>query len=213
MEESEIFRIFLKFGVLIENGHYVYKEWEHGDTYVNKDALFPHTGETALLCSALAERFINDDTNPIEAVIGPESGGAVVSQWVASYLRRRTNRDVLSLRADKAGDDFVIKRGYDKLIKKKFVLVVEDVVNKGSSVKKVIAKTRECGGIVIGVGALWNRGNVKIENVPNFLSLVNKELPKWDPKERPCPLCEQNIPINTDLGRGAEFLAQKQLQR
>ncbi len=107
-------------------------------------------------------------------------------------------------------DKFVIKRGYDKLITGKNVLVVEDVLTTGGSVRKVIEATRAIGGNVIGVGALWNRGGItsqNVANVPKLISLVNRKLDEWDEKD--CPLCKQGVPININVGKGREFLLRK----
>ena len=105
---------------------------------------------------------------------------------------------------------FVIKRGYDKLIKGKRVLVVEDILTTGGSVKKVIEATRAIGGEVVGLGVLCNRGGIMpqdVGNVPKLFSLVNIKLDAWS--EADCPLCAKGVPINTDVGKGREFLARK----
>jgi orotate phosphoribosyltransferase len=104
-------------------------------------------------------------------------------------------------------DDFVFRRGYDKLIPGKQVLVVEDVLTTGGTVKKVVGAVRELGGIVVGVGALVNRGGITakdVGDVPRLGALINITLDVWD--EKACPLCEQGVPINTDVGKGREFL-------
>jgi len=104
---------------------------------------------------------------------------------------------------------FVIKRGYDKLVNHKRVLVVEDVITTGGTVKKVVQAVRECRGEVIGVGAMCNRGQVSAENldVPALHSVVDVPLEAWPESE--CPLCAEGAPVNTDVGKGREFLARR----
>ena len=113
--------------------------------------------------------------------------------------------------ADKDGDNFVIKRGYDKLIAGKNILVVEDVLTTGGSVRKVIEAVRALGGNVIGLGVLCNRGGVTAQDVANALifALVNVKMDAWSPVD--CPLCAQGVPINTNVGKGREFLALKKV--
>jgi orotate phosphoribosyltransferase len=120
--------------------------------------------------------------------------------------------EVFGVYAEKSegGDAFVIKRGYDKLIAGKNVLVVEDILTTGGSAKKVVEVTRAIGGNVVGLGVLCNRGEITpqdVADVPKLTSLVNVKLDAWD--EATCPLCEQNVPVNTDVGKGREFLARK----
>ncbi|MBI1909156.1 MAG: phosphoribosyltransferase [Deltaproteobacteria bacterium] len=215
MTEQEVLRILAKSKAVITGSHIVYTSGKHGTAYVNKDAVYPHTQETSLLCQTIAKKFA---ASGVEVVIAPVVGGVILSQWVAHHLSELTGREVLGVYAEKmeggegSGESpFVIKRGYDKLIQGKKVLVVEDVLNTGGSVKKVVEATRAVGGDIIGVGALCNRGGVKpsdIGNVPELFTLVNLKLEAWD--EPFCPLCAQKVPINTDIGKGREFLARKQ---
>ncbi|MDD2758579.1 MAG: phosphoribosyltransferase family protein [Patescibacteria group bacterium] len=184
----------------------VYTSGKHGDAYVNKDAIYPYTADIFFLCYDLAGEFTNlTDNGPRpEVVIAPAIGGVILSQWTAHHL------GALALYAEKDGDLFVIKRGYDKLIKGKKVLVVEDVITTGGSVKKVVEAARACGGEVIGVGALCNRGKITAGDldVPQLVSLL--EIPLKAYEEADCPLCKAGVPINIDVGKGREYLQRKQ---
>ncbi|HBE90253.1 MAG: hypothetical protein A3E37_02320 [Candidatus Andersenbacteria bacterium RIFCSPHIGHO2_12_FULL_46_9] len=107
--------------------------------------------------------------------------------------------------------NFVIRRGYDKDCVGKNVLVVEDVLTTGGSAKKVINVTRQLGGKVVGLGVLCNRGSVTPADVADpqeLFALVNVKLDAWD--EATCPLCAKGVPINTDVGKGLEYLARQQ---
>jgi orotate phosphoribosyltransferase len=81
------------------------------------------------------------------------------------------------------------------------------VLTTGGSVKKVIEVVRSLGGRVVGLGALCNRGGITAEdvgNVPKLQALVSINLEAWEPND--CPLCKQNVAINTNVGKGREFL-------
>jgi len=209
MNEQEVMRILGKVGAVITDSHIVYTSGKHGTTYFNKDAIYPHTKETSNLCRAIAEHFANDG---VEVVIAPAIGGVILSQWTAHHLSKITGREVFGVYAEKAkGEDaFIIKRGYDKIVARKNVLVVEDVLTTGSSAKKVVEVTRALGGNIVGLGVLCNRGGITPEDVanpPKFFALVNVKLDAWDEAE--CPLCAQSVPINTDVGKGREYLVRK----
>lgn len=207
MNEQEVLEVLGKAGAVIVDSHIVYTSGKHGSAYVNKDAVYPRTDDTSRLCRAIAERFKKED---VEVVIAPAVGGVILSTWTAHHLSRFTGREVLSAYADKDGDGFTIKRGYDKLVAGRRILVVEDLLNTGGSVKKVIDVVKRVGGIVVGLGVLCNRGGVTPEDVggvPRLEALVNVKLDAWDATD--CPLCKQGVPINTDVGHGRSFLAQK----
>lgn len=186
-------------GAILRNTHVVYTSGKHGSAYVNKDAIYPHTELTNRLCLEIAKQY---ERSEIEVVVAPAIGAVILSQWIAYHLTELNDREVLSVYAEKSGDDFIIKRGYDKLIANRHCLIVEDVVNTGGSILKVIKKVRELGGNIIGAAALCNRGEVtatELDNVPRLYSLININLDAWDAKD--CPLCKQGIPLNTDVGK------------
>jgi orotate phosphoribosyltransferase len=206
MPEDEILDIFVQSGGF-RSGHFVYVSGLHGDTYINKNAVYPYTHEISRLCRAIAERFKG---RGIDVVVGPSTGGIILSQWVAYHLSEIEGREVFSVYADKSDDGFIIKRGYDELINGKKCLVVEDLVTTGGSLRKVVVETRRVGGDVLAAVALINRGRVTKEAVgdpPEFVALLDVQLEQWS--EADCELCKREIPVNTDVGHGKDFLEKK----
>lgn len=207
MNETEILSMLERLQAVITHNHVVYTSGKHGSAYVNKDALYPHTRETSQLCRVIAQQFSNDG---IDVVVAPVIGGVILSQWIAYHLCDITGRNVLGTYAEKEGDGFVIKRGYDKLIAGKKTLVVEDILTTGGSARKVIELVRQIGGDVAGLGALCNRGGITpadVANPPRLFSLLNVTLDAWDENE--CPMCAKGVPVNTDVGKGRQYLAGK----
>lgn len=178
MTEKEILSTLTKVGAFITDSHIVYTSGKHGSMYANKDAIYPHTSTISSLCKALAEAFSEDQ---VDVVVAPALGGIILSQWVAHHLSQINQREVLAVYAEKieGTKDFVIKRGYDKLLPGKNILILEDVLTTGGSVRKVVELVRGLEGDIIGVGALFNRGNISPEdlgNVPKLVALVNKKM-------------------------------------
>lgn len=218
MKEQFALETLGKVGAVITDSHIVYTSGKHGSAYVNKDAVYPHTFLTSALCCEIAEQFVDDGVN---VVIAPAIGGVILSQWVAYHITNYwtrvgvKNKEALGVYAEKTadGESFVIKRGYDKIVAGKNVLVVEDVLTTAGSVKKVIEAVRALGGNVVGLGVLCNRGGITLSdmaNLPKLFALVNVKLDAWD--EADCPLCKSGVPVNTDVGKGREYLARKREQ-
>ena len=187
-------------GAILTGRHVVDTSGKHGSAYVNKDAVYPHTARVAELGAMLA-----DAARPWrpEVVCGPALGGIVLSQWTAHAL------GVPSVFAEKAPDDseaMLLARGYDRLVGSRRVLVVEDILNTGVSVRQAIAAVRAAGGEVVGVAALCNRGGVTAAGlgVPALAALVEIDLEAWD--EAACPLCRDGVPVSTDVGKGRAWL-------
>lgn len=210
MDEAEVLQIIQNVGAF-RAGHFVFNSGLHADTYINKDAIYPHVGYVSQLCRFMAEKFRDDN---VEVVLGPANGAIILSTWTAHHLTEILGREVYGVYADKNSEGgFIIRRGYDKLIAGKRVLIVEDLTATGGSIKKVVEAARAAGADVVGAIAICNRGGVTKEAVgdpPRFEALVTLHLGQWP--EADCVLCERGIPVNTDVGHGREFLKKKEEQ-
>lgn len=185
----------------ISTGHFVYASGMHGDVYVNKATLYKNPTLLAELSDAIVHAFKDER---IEVIVGPAVGAAILSQTVGAAFHRAGMSDVEAIYADKDGDSFALKRGYDKAVEGKRVLMVEDIMNAGSSLKKAIDIVKNAGGNIVGAGVLCNRGEVTSSDlgIEKLFALVTMQgLAMYEKSE--CPLCKENVPINTNLGHGS----------
>lgn len=207
MSEQHILDLLAQVGAIVTDSHLVYTSGRHGSTYVNKDALYPHTAGISTVCERIAQEFAPAD---VEVVAGPTVGGVIMAQWTAHHLTARYGHEVLAVYAeeDGTGDERrrVFRRGYDSLVAGRRVLVVEDILTTGLSARLVVQAVAAAGGTVLGVGALCNRGDVQAADLgaPALFSLTNVPMQTWAADE--CPLCQAGVPVNTRLGKGAAFL-------
>ena len=202
----DILEILKHVGAILDHDHFVGTSGAHFDTYINKDALYPHIAEVSSVGNAFAEAHKH---LPIDIVAGPALGGIILSQWTAYHLSQLTGRKILSIYAEKKDDTLKLTRGYDKLVKEKNVLVVEDLTSTGGSLKQVIEAVQTCGGTVIAASVMVNKNpDLTSETfaVP-FTPLDEINVTLY--KENDCVLCKNNTPINTTIGHGNAFLASK----
>ena len=210
MNDPEIMQMFTDAGAIITESHFVYNSSRHSSVYINKDALYLHTGIISQLCQRMVQTYIPDE---IDVVVGPVLGGIVLSQWTTYALNtKRTAGETLAVYAEKEqGSDhaFAFYRGYDKHISGKNILIVEDILTTGGSVRRVVELVRKHGGNVVGVSALCNRGNAQPKDVGDvpINTLITLDLETY--AEENCPFCAQHVPINTDVGKGRMFLAKQ----
>lgn len=156
----------------------------------------------------MIEPFLDEN---IEAVVGPELGAVVLSSLGAYHLSQRTGKEVLSFIARRTASTAASSSstgGAAEFLTNRRVLVVEDILNTGGSDKEVVHAVREMGGLVVGVSAMVNRGGVTAADVGNphlLTSLLEVSLEQWS--EERLSMCKSNVPINTRVGKGADFLA------
>jgi len=216
IDERAALSIFKQLGALRENDHFVYASGYHGSTYVAKEMLYVYPEITWILCEEMKN--LCGKGWEIDCVVGPEKGGMILSQWVGYLLAQSTGRQVTSVFAHKlvppmGGNGFTFMQEYGNFIDGKNIFIVEDIINTGGTVKNIVSLVCDWGGIVKAVGALWNRGNMTLQDMrlaPKSFALVNKSFPRWSEAE--CPLCAAHFPINTQFGRGKEFLARQTVQ-
>ena len=206
MDKQEVMAILASVGAFITDSHIVYTSRRHGTAYVNKDALSPHTEKTARICRAMAERCVGMG---VEAVVSPALGGIILSQWIARHLSEMEEREVFGVYAEKDPErkgEFLFTRGYEKYVKGRRIVVAEDIVNSGASLRAAVRAARAAGGEVIAAVALLDRGGVSAGDlrVPSFRPLVSVAMESWSEEE--CPLCRKGVPVNTEVGKGREFL-------
>ncbi|MCK5466240.1 hypothetical protein KAI56_01945 [Candidatus Parcubacteria bacterium] len=201
---AEIGKIFADKKAILE-GHFVYSAGGHGDVYVDKSEITFWPYETGVLCEDIARQWHKEN---IEVVIGPAIGGIKLADRVAEWLAKFTGKVIPALYTEKDSDgNQVLKRGIDK-IRGKNTLIIEDIVNTGGSLKDTIRACSIFGAKIIGCHALVDRssGKVTAETLGVQIFLALKEMDVVNYNEDKCPLCEAEIPINTDRGHGAKYL-------
>ncbi len=192
----------------VVTGHFVYVSGKHAPMYVNKDYIYPHTAYISRIGEIIAQKYKN---SPIDIVVGPSIGGIILSQWTAHHLSIMKGKEVLSIYTEKQPDrDQIFTRGYGSYVRGRNILVVEDIVTTGGSVKKVINSVVNEGGRVVGACAIVNKDPVNINpsfiGAPfDYLTVVGMDVFN----EADCPLCKNGVPIDTTLGHGKKFLEKK----
>jgi orotate phosphoribosyltransferase len=218
---DKVLKLLEKAEAIFDNSHFVFTSGKHAPRYLNKMALFVHP----LLASAMGELFAEKykDSN-IDVIVAPALGGIVLAQWTAYHLSKSKKKEVLAVYTEKDKGTFssgaesnqIFTRGYDKYVKDKNVLIVEDIVTTGISVTKVVKAVKETGGKVVEVCAMANI-NSKPSSITDELIGAKfsylAELPVALYDEADCPLCKDNVPINTSLGHGKQFLEEKAKQK
>jgi orotate phosphoribosyltransferase len=207
--EAETRKMLVDCRALLANDHFVYISGDHGSGWVDKDTIFVDPKRVSRLAQLLAAKVRRFDT---EILCGPATGGLIVAQWTALALglpavfaEHAPSRTSKELRGE-----FGFHRGYDRLLAGKRVVVVDDVVNTGLSIRQTVAAVEAAGGNVVAAGALVHRGNVDATGlgVPEFVYLMEYDIPDWSAGE--CPLCKAGVPINTRFAHGQDYLEAKQ---
>ena len=188
MTEKEVEDLLIETSAIME-GHFLLTSGLHSPRYVEKFNVLQKPVYTEKLCRAMAEQF--KDAN-IETVVGPVTGGILLAHETGKALGTR------AIFTERENGKMTFRRGFT-LHEGERVLIVEDIVTTGGSIREVIDVVKEHGGIPVAVSMLVDRsgGKATFGDVPST-ALLHMDVQTYQPDD--CPLCKQGIPM-TKRGR------------
>ena len=180
MNAEEMFR---KSGAILD-GHFVLTSGRHSAVYWEKFKVMQYPQYVQQLCGMIADQYRKES---IELVAGPTTAGIILAFEVARQM------GVRAVYAEKAENKtFAFKRGA-AINPGDRVLVVDDVLTTGGSIREVIAAVKERKGNVIGVGVLVDRTEQNLDFGAPLFGCHHAEAVSYAPDN--CPLCAAKIPI------------------
>ena len=182
MTNNEIIEMLREAEVLLE-GHFLLTSGRHSDKYMQCAKIFQNSKYSVPLCGELVEKYKNDN---IEVVIGPAIGAIQMAYEVGKQL------GVKNIFAEREDGKMTLRRGFT-IEKGQRVLVVEDVVTTGGSVREVIELVEQCGGVVAGVGSIVDRTGGKIDFGVPYKSAFSMDITSYEADE--CPICKTGAPL------------------
>ena len=188
MTEKEVEDLLLETNAIME-GHFLLTSGLHSPRYVEKFNVLQHPKYTEKLCRAMAEKF--KDAN-IETVVGPVTGGILLAHETGKALGTR------AIFTERENGKMTFRRGFT-LHEGERVLIVEDIVTTGGSIREVIDVVKAHGGVPVAVSMLVDRsgGKATFGDVPST-ALLHMDVKTYKPDE--CPLCKAGVPM-TKRGR------------
>ncbi|MEO0098139.1 MAG: orotate phosphoribosyltransferase [candidate division WOR-3 bacterium] len=168
---------------VLERGHFLLTSGLHSEFYFEKAKILQHPNLVETFARRLKENFQKEE---ISLVVGPTTGGVVIAYEVARQLAARF------CYAERENSQRKIRKGF-KIKKGERVLVVDDVLTTGSSIKETINALKEYEVQIVGIGVFIDRSAGVNFPFPLF-ACYRKEIPNYEPNS--CPLCTRGIPLS-----------------
>ena len=186
--------ILRRTGAYRANDHFLLPSGHHAPEFIDKALVTTEPSFTEGLGAVIAKQFA---PWPVDLVLSTGLGALILAHCVARALPGRpllvyaTKGVTGPQRHVRLPDEFerVIGRGTK-------VLIVEDLITTGETLKLLIDLVERKGGSVIGIACLWQR-NSKVDLGQSVFSLVRRDFPTYDPES--CPLCRRGIPLNREF--------------
>jgi orotate phosphoribosyltransferase len=170
----------------LKEGHFVLSSGRHSDQYVEKFDLLRQPQATSEVCRLIADRFRDQE---IDVVVGPTTGGVILAFEVARQLGVAAAYAERSTRSETARE---FRRGTTFSTGMR-VLVVDDILTTGGSLRETLDALAEHAVEVAGVAVLVDRSGGHVELGTPYSALATIAIATWDASD--CPLCGRGEPV------------------
>jgi len=184
MQFMEVMDILNKTGAY-KQGHFKLSSGLHSPAYLQCALVLQDPVIAARVSGALAEKV--RELKP-DIVVGPAMGGIIFAYEMARHLNARS----IFTERDSSGE-MKLRRGF-KIFPGSRVMIAEDVLTTGKSIKEVISLLKEKEITPVGIVCLVDRSETAVDfNGIKLKRLIKLEIPVFH--ETKCPLCQEGIPI------------------
>jgi orotate phosphoribosyltransferase len=189
MNQEQLLALMEDLGAL-HKGHFQLSSGRHSHTYFQCARLLQFPELARELGAELATFFAD---TPHDVVVSPALGGILIGHEVARAVGRRF---LFTERKEAVMD---LRRGF-RLEPREKVIIVEDVVTRGTSLLEVARVVEAHGGVVVGLACLVDRTGGEVELPLPLHALARVAVETWEPSE--CPLCRAGQPVVKPGSRG-----------
>jgi len=187
--------ILKRTGAYHANDHILLPSGQHTTEYIEKTLVTTEPSFTEGLGAVIAKHFA---PWPIDVVVSTGPGALILSHCVARAHPSRPTVMYGTKGVSGGKRRVTLPVEFHRLIRQGTkVLVVEDLVSSGATVRLLTELVESLGGKIIGVGALWRRTKRSDVDGKSIFSLVSRDFPTYPPEA--CPLCKKGMPLNREF--------------
>jgi len=112
--------------------------------------------------------------------------------WEKFRIETARQLGVRGIFAEKEGSVRVFRRDFE-IAAGEHVLIVDDILTTGNSVRETVSAVNKLGGTIVGIGVLVDRSDRESAFDFPFFSCLRAPSVLYSPQE--CPLCAAHIPL------------------
>ncbi|TPK75081.1 orotate phosphoribosyltransferase [Mesorhizobium sp. B2-4-18] len=176
MNTDEVLDIFRGAGAVLE-GHFILTSGLRSPVFLQKARVFMHADKTERLCKALAKKIRAAVPGKIDYVVGPAIGGLIPAYETSRHLA------VPAIWVEREGGEFRLRRF--EIDRGARVVIVEDIVTTGLSIRETIDCLRDVGAEVVAAACIIDRSAGKTHVGVPLIALAEYEVPAYPPDRLP----------------------------
>lgn len=171
MTTDDVLDVFRESGALLE-GHFILSSGLRSPVFLQKARVFMHPARAEKLCRALADKIRAAGYGNVSQIVSPAVGGIIPGYETARHL------GVPAIFTERVNGVFELRRGFELKPAEK-VIVVEDIVSTGLSIRECIEAIRKTGAEVVAAACLIDRSAGEAEIGVPLVSLVEYKVPAY----------------------------------
>lgn len=176
MNTTEVLDIFRSAGAVLE-GHFILTSGLRSPIFLQKARVFMHADKTEALCRALAEKIRAQVPGQIDYVVGPAIGGLIPAYETSRHL------GVPAIWVEREAGTFKLRRF--EIEPGARVVIVEDIVTTGLSIRETIECLRGLGADVLAAACIIDRSAGKSDVGVKLVALAEYEVPAYPADQLP----------------------------
>ena len=176
MNTDEVLAIFREAGAVLE-GHFILTSGLRSPVFLQKARVFMHADKTEKLCKALAGRIRAEVPGPIDYVVGPAIGGLIPAYETSRHL------GAPAIWVERENGVFRLRRF--EIAKGARVVIVEDIVTTGLSIRETVETMRQLDAEVVAAACIIDRSAGKADVGVPLVALARYEVPSYEPDKLP----------------------------
>lgn len=176
MTLDEVLEIFRSAGAIL-HGHFILTSGLRSPVFLQKARVFMHADKTEALCKALAKLIGNNVSGKIDYVVGPAIGGLIPAYETSRHL------GVPAIWVERENGEFRLRRF--ELEKGARVVIVEDIVTTGLSIRETITCLEAIGAEVVAAACIIDRSAGKSDVGVPLIALAQYEVPAYPADKLP----------------------------
>ncbi len=171
MTTEDVLDLFRQSGALLE-GHFILSSGLRSPIFLQKARVFMHPEKAEKLCRALAEKIRSAGYGDVSQIVSPAVGGIIPGYETARHM------GVPAIYTERVNGVFELRRGFELAPGEK-VIVVEDIVSTGLSIRECIDAIKKTGADVVAAACLIDRSAGEAEIGVPLVSLVQYKVPAY----------------------------------
>ena len=168
--QEEVLQVFREAGALL-NGHFILSSGLRSPVFLQKARVFMQPDKAEKLCRALAGK-IREAVGEVDYCISPAVGGIIPGYETARHLK------VPAIYTERVNGVFELRRGFE-IGKGEKVIIVEDIVTTGLSIRECIAALKGFGADVVAAACLIDRSGGEADVGVPLVALTQYKVPAY----------------------------------